>query len=92
MVDLVITVISLIGCDMMCVCCHLQLHSIVNPDCSRLGLIKTSLMTKETSWHGYVVPQMLYHTMCLLITSYLCNAIVYRRALLISGIRLTVQQ
>ena len=29
-----------------------QLHSIVNPDCSRLGLIKTSLMTKETSWHG----------------------------------------
>ena len=34
--------------------CHLQLHSIVNPDCSRLGLIKTSLMTKETSWHGYM--------------------------------------
>ena len=34
------------------VCYSLQLHSIVNPDCSSLGLIKTSLMTKETSWHG----------------------------------------
>ena len=77
----------------MCVCCHLQLHSIVNPDCSRLGLIKTSLMTKETSWHGYVDPQ-LYCTMCLIITSYcnLCNAIVYGRALLICAIVLTVQQ
>ena len=41
--------------------CHLQLHSIVNPDCSHLGLIKTSLMTKETSWHGYVDPQLLYN-------------------------------
>jgi len=29
-----------------------ELHSIVDPDCSRLGLITTSLMTKETSWHG----------------------------------------
>ena len=38
--------------------CHLQLHSIVNPDCSHLGLIKTSLMTKETSWHGYIDPQL----------------------------------
>ena len=38
-----------------CGYCCLQLHSIVDPDCSRLGLIKTSLMTKETSWHGYMV-------------------------------------
>jgi len=37
--------------DVITLCVVLQLHSIVNPDCSRLGLIKTSLMTKETSWH-----------------------------------------
>ena len=23
------------------------------PDCSAMGLIETSLATKETSWHGY---------------------------------------
>ncbi len=26
---------------------------IINPDCTRLGLIKTSLDTRETSFHGY---------------------------------------
>ena len=26
----------------------------MNPDCSELGLIRTSLMTKGTSWHGFV--------------------------------------
>ena len=30
----------------------LQMLSILNPDCSRLGLIKTSLNTKDITWHG----------------------------------------
>jgi hypothetical protein len=30
-----------------------ELHPIVNPDSSPLGLIKTSLTTKKISWHGY---------------------------------------
>ena len=29
-----------------------QEHPGINPDCSRLGLIKTSLSTKDTTWHG----------------------------------------
>ena len=29
-----------------------QRHSVANPDSSPLGLIKASLRTKETSWHG----------------------------------------
>ena len=30
----------------------LKIQEVVNPDCSRLGLIKTSLSTKENTWHG----------------------------------------
>ena len=44
-----------------CLCIHLylsflisQIHQFVNPDNTRRGLIKTSLKTKETSWHGYI--------------------------------------
>ena len=33
---------------------NLQTWQHINPDCSRIGLIKTSLDTKETSFHGYV--------------------------------------
>ena len=32
----------------------MQIQSIINPDCSKLGLIKASLNTKETSFHGFV--------------------------------------
>ena len=32
----------------------IQLRSIMNPDCSRLGLIKTSLDSTEKTWEGYV--------------------------------------
>ena len=31
----------------------LQLHSIVKPDCTRFGLIRASLSSKERTWHGY---------------------------------------
>ena len=31
----------------------LQLHPIVNPDCTRFGLIRASLSSKERTWHGY---------------------------------------
>ena len=50
--------------------CPLQLHSIVNPDCSKLGLIKTSLMTKETSWHGWA------HNSSVTLCIYRCNPTV----------------
>jgi hypothetical protein len=33
----------------------LQIWQLINPDCSRFGLIKTSLDTKETSFHGYIL-------------------------------------
>jgi hypothetical protein len=33
----------------------LQIWQLINPDCSKLGLIKTSLDTKETSFHGYIL-------------------------------------
>ncbi|XP_064404373.1 E3 ubiquitin-protein ligase RNF213-like isoform X3 [Halichondria panicea] len=29
-----------------------EILSLLNPDCTRLGLIKTSLNTKDTTWHG----------------------------------------
>ena len=32
-----------------------QLHSIMNPDCSRLGLIKASLGNEERTGHGSVL-------------------------------------
>ena len=34
--------------------CFSQLQPFVSPDNTRRGLIKTSLRTKETSWHGYL--------------------------------------
>lgn len=37
----------------------------MNPDCSRLGLIKSSLTTKETTWHGYA--NLLYSTLAIFI-------------------------
>ena len=30
----------------------LQTRQTISPDCSKLGLIKSSLKTKETTWHG----------------------------------------
>ena len=33
----------------------LQLHSIVNPNCTRFVLIHASLSSKESIWHGYVL-------------------------------------
>ena len=38
--------------DITCKHAPFQLHHIVSPDCSKLGMIKTSLRTKETTWHG----------------------------------------
>ncbi len=32
----------------------IQVDSDTNPDCAPLGLIKASLETKDTSWHGFV--------------------------------------
>ena len=34
--------------------CFLQQRAILFPDCTPLGLIRTSLKTKETTWHGWV--------------------------------------
>ena len=42
-------------CGYVLVCLYFFPHQIqpfVNPDNSRRGLIKTSLKTKETTWHG----------------------------------------
>ena len=36
------------------VCVFVQLHSIVSPDCTRFGLIRASLSSKERTWHGFV--------------------------------------
>ena len=33
----------------------MQLRDIVSPGCSQLDLIKASLKTRETTWHGYVL-------------------------------------
>lgn len=33
-------------------CSQLSSISITNPDCTTLGLIRTSLMNKKTTWHG----------------------------------------
>ena len=33
----------------------LQDCELLSPDCSPLGLIRKSLQTKETSWHGYLL-------------------------------------
>ena len=33
---------------------YMQQQSILYPDCTPLGLIRTSLNTKETTWHGWV--------------------------------------
>lgn len=33
---------------------YFQDREILSPDCSPLGLIRKSLQTKETSWHGYI--------------------------------------
>ena len=33
---------------------------LLSPDCSPLGLIRKSLQTKETSWHGYIKDMLVY--------------------------------
>ena len=43
-----------------------QLQSIVNPDCSRLGLIKTSLSSHEKTWHGSVLILVVYYVLGLI--------------------------
>ena len=42
----------------------LQIWQLVNPDCSRFGLIKTSLDTKETSILGYILNTIGYPFLC----------------------------
>ena len=38
---------------------HIQMKPFLCPDNTQRGLIKTSLRTKETSWHGY--EEIVYH-------------------------------
>lgn len=39
-------------CMLQCHSTQLSSISIMNPDCTTLGLIRTSLMNKEKTWHG----------------------------------------
>ena len=57
----------------------LQIWQLINPDCSRFGLIKTSLDTKETSFHGYVLdaiscPILCVYILCVVVKIGICSS------------------